>query len=102
MDIMNYFGIYPDDLKRADRICKNALKKYSADDVEINSVFAYACNVFYQHVYEFHQDSLTNAIIYSMFYAVKCFIETDYDVDVEFFVNGFDSHMYVDGIELND
>ena len=102
MDIINYFGIYTDDLKRADRICKNALKKYGADDVEINCVFAYAYNVFYKHVYEFYQDSLTNAIIYSMFYAVKCFVENDNDVDVEFFVNGSDSHMYIDGVELND
>ena len=102
MDIINYFGIYTDDLKHADRICKNALKKYGADDVEINCVFAYAYNVFYKHVYEFYQDSLTNAIIYSMFYAVKCFVENDVDVNVDFFVNGSDSHMYIDGVELND
>ena len=102
MDIINYFGIYIDDLKRADRICKNALKKYGADDVEINCVFAYAYNVFYRHVYEFCQDSLTNAIIYSMFYAVKTFIELDNDVNVKFFVNGSDSHMYIDGVEIND
>ena len=102
MDIINYFGIYPDDLKRADRICKNALKKYGVDDMEIDCVFVYAYNVFYKHVYEFYQDSLTNAIIYSMFYAVKCFVENDIDVNVDFFVNGSDSHMYVDGVEIND
>ena len=45
MDIINYFGLYPDDLKRADRICKNALNKYGADDGEINGVFEYACHL---------------------------------------------------------
>ena len=102
MDIINYFGIYTDDLKRADRICKNALKKYGADDEEINGVFEYAYHLFYKNVREFYEDSLTNAIIYYMFYAVEFFIELNNDVDVKFFVNGSDSHMYVDGVELND
>ena len=60
MDIINYFGIYTDDLKRADRICKNALKKYGADDEDINSVFEYAYHLFYKNVREFYEDSLTN------------------------------------------
>lgn len=102
MDIINYFGIYTDDLKRADRICKNALKKYGADDGEINGVFEYAYHLFYNNVREFYEDSLTNAIIYYMFYAVKYFIELNNNVNVKFFVNGSDSHMYVDGVELND
>lgn len=102
MDIINYFGIYPDDLKRADRICKNALNKYGADDGEINGVFEYACHLFYKNIREFYQDSLTNAIIFYMFYAVKAFIELNNDVIVKFFVNGSDSHMYVDDVELND
>ena len=102
MDIINYFGIYTDDLKRADRICKNALKKYGADNEEINGVFEYAYHLFYNNIREFYQDSLTNAIIYYMFYAVETFMELNYDVDVKFFVNGSDSHMYVDGVELND
>lgn len=102
MDIINYFGIYTNDLKRADRICKNALKKYGADDEEIYSVFEYAYHLFYKNMREFYQDSLTNAIIYYMFYAVKTFIELNNDVNVKFFVNGSDSHMYVDGVELND
>lgn len=102
MDIINYFGIYTDDLKRADRICKNALKKYGADDGEINGVFEYAYHLFYNNIREFYQDSLTNAIIYSMFYAVKCFIENDIDVNVDFFVNGSDSHMYIDGVNAEE
>ena len=42
------------------------------------------------------------AIIFYMFYAVKAFIELNNDVIVKFFVNGSDSHMYVDDVELND
>ena len=116
MDIMNYFGIYPDALKRVDRICKNALKKYGANDGEINDVFENAYylfyknngvfedvyRLFYENICGFYHDSLTNAIIYYMFYAVKSFIELNNDVIIEFFVNGSDSHMYIDGIEIND
>lgn len=104
MDIINYFGIYPDDLKRADRICKNALKKYGADDEDINSVFEYAYHLFYENIREFYQNSLTltNAIIYDMFYAVKTFIELNNDVTVKFFVNGSYSYMCVGAVEIND
>lgn len=104
MDIINYFGIYPDDLKRADRICKNALKKYGADDGDINGVFEYAYHLFYENIREFYQNglTLTNAIIYDMFYAVKAFIELNNDVSVKFFVNGSYSYMCVGAVEIND
>ena len=101
-DILSYFRIYPDEIKRADEICQDVLEHLGASNSEIDRVYSEA----YDNFYSADLDSfghMTNALIYFMFDSVRSLIKEKYpDVDVDIYVNGYDSHLCVNGMSALD
>lgn len=96
MSILNYFGIYEGSIERADEVCTDTLKNFGASDSEIDEVYEGAYYTFYSSdLYE----NVTNVLIRCMFLSVQEWIEenfnSDCELEIEIFVNGMDSNIYV-------
>ena len=101
-DTLSYFGIYPNEIERVDEICQDVLEHLGASDDEIDRVYSEAHGNFY-NVDLNSFGHMTNALIYFMFDSVRECIKEKYpDLDVDIYVNGWDSHLYVNGMNADE
>ena len=70
---------------------------------EINELYDGIYNEFYNYMDYAEFKTITNALIFCMFYNTKNEIKKKYpDLDVDIYVNGWDSHMYIDGVNADE
>lgn len=101
-DTLSYFGIYPDEIERADEICQDVLEHLGVSDNEIDRMYSEAYDDFYSADFDSF-GHMTNALIYFMFNSVRSLIKEKYpDLDVDIYVNGYDSHLCVNGMSADD
>lgn len=93
-----YLGIYEDAINDAIDTCESALKQVGASVSDIDSMnedalcYLKECGSF---------DDITNSIISAYFSTVGYFIKKyKPDADVDYYVNGNDSHLYIDREEV--
>ena len=92
-----YLGIYEDAINDAIDTCESALKQVGGED-DIDDMNEYAL----YHLKECGSfDDITNSIISAYFSTMKYFIKKYRpDADVDYYVNGDDSHLYIDHEEV--
>lgn len=101
-DILSFFSIYPDEIERADEICQDVLERLGASDREIDRVYSKTYDNFISADFESF-GHMTNALIYFMFDSVRSLIKEKYpDLYVDIYVNGYDSHLCVNGMSADD
>lgn len=101
MNILNCFGIYEDDITRADKICQTVLYK-SGMESRYNDMINDALD----HFYDIRLDckrNITNGLIECMFKSTRSILMEKYEnIDVAYYVNGYDSHLYVNNMGADD
>ena len=103
MNTLSFFGIYPDSIERADKICQKILKHANFNDNEISELYDGIYDEFYNYMDYAEFKTVTNALIFCMFYNTKNEIKKKYpDLDIDIYVNGLDSHMYIDGVNADE
>jgi len=98
-EALKYLGIYPEHIEMADGICEAVCRKYGIDSDE--EVWEYVKQDFEETVYDGEQ--LSNLIIYYIFRNLKsALMESGKlgEVDIDWYVNGHDTHFYIDGEEI--
>lgn len=98
---MNCFGIYEDEITRADEICQIVLDKSGMgnryDDM-MNDALAY----FYDMQLDY-ETNITNGLIECMFNSTRNILMEKYkNIEVDYYINGYDSWLYVNDVNADD
>ena len=94
---LKYLGIYPEHVQAVDELCERACEKYGINSDE--EVWAYVKQDFEELVYGGRQ--MSNEIIRLVFCNLLAAMR-DHGVDegrVDWYINGGDTHFYIDGEE---
>lgn len=94
---LSFFGIYPEAINDAVDQCEIAMSNcgFNSDDIEYMYMLA---DEELEHFGVWA--NITNSIIEAYFTVTKEFIKNRFpEKEVEFYVNGSDSHFYIDGEE---
>ena len=95
---LQYLGIYEGSINSAIESCEDALKRLKFSDREIDQMNEWALNKL-SEIGDWYE--ITNSIIYAYFDTTKYMIEDKHPkVEVDYYVNGDDSHLYVNGEEI--
>ena len=101
MSVLNSFGIYEGAITRANEICQIVLYKSGMDsryDEMMNDALDY-----FHCIQLDNRTSITNALIDSMFNSTKYILMEKYtDLDVDYYINGYDSHLYINNMSADD
>ena len=101
MNVLNYFGIYEGDINKADEICQNVLYHAGLEN-RYDEMMECALDYFYDMQLD-SRTSITNALIYCMFNSTKDILMEKYkNIDVDYYVNGYDSHLYINEMNADD
>lgn len=96
---LQYLGIYEDSINDAIESAEHAMEQEGFSESEINDM--------HEMVMDELEESgdwkqITNSIIYAYFIVTADLIRHKRkDADVDYYVNGHDSHFYIDGEEIN-
>ena len=98
---MNCFGIYEDEITRADEICQIVLDKSGMgnryDDM-MNDALAY----FYDMQLDY-ETNITNGLIECMFNSTRNILMEKYkNIEVDYYINGYDTWLYVNDVNADD
>lgn len=101
MNVLNCFGIYEDEITRADEICQIVLDKSGMgnryDDM-MNDALAY----FYDMQLDC-ETNITNGLIECMFNSTRNILMEKYkNIEVDYYINGYDSWLYVNDVNADD
>lgn len=101
MNVLNCFGIYEGDINRANEICQIVLNK-SGMDSRYNDMMNDALDHFYD-IQLGYEINITNGLIECMFNSTKnLLIEKYKNIEVDYYVNGYDSHLYINNMGADD
>ena len=101
MNTLSFFGIYEGDITRANEICQIVLYK-SGMDSRYNDMMDDALDYFYDMQLGYERN-ITNGLIECMFNSTRNILMEKYeDIDVAYYVNGYDSHLYINNISADD
>ena len=99
---LNLWGIYPDEIEKSETIFENALKHEKFDD-EIDDLYDEA-NEYFEEILncsDLSCTSITNLIIDSLFRVAQRYIEEKHPKKkCDYYVNGWDSHFYINNKEI--
>jgi hypothetical protein len=100
MNILNdTLGIYGGDIERATEYANDCIEALNLDENEIIDMAQQE----FSEIYNGKVEDMTNILIASVFYAIGWAVENTYGVnseDIDYFINGMDSHIYYKKEEL--
>lgn len=101
MNALNCFGIYEDEINKADEICQDVLCHAGLEN-RYDEMMNDALDYFYD-IQLSCETNITNGLIGCMFNSTRNILMEKYpDLDVDYYVNGYDSHLYVNGMSADD
>ena len=101
MNALNCFGIYEDEINKADEICQDVLYHAGLEN-RYDEMMNDALDYFY-YIQLDNRTSITNALIDCMFNSTKYILMEKYkNIDVDYYINGYDSHLYINGMSADD
>ena len=101
MNILNCFEIYEGDITRANEICQTVLYK-SGMESRYNDMINNALDYFYNMKLDYNRN-ITNGLIECMFKSTRNILMEKYEnIDVAYYINGYDSHLYVNNMSVDD
>lgn len=101
MNVLNCFGIYEDEINKVDEMCQDVLCHAGLEN-RYDEMMNDALDYFYCIQLD-NRTSITNALIDGMFNSTKYILMEKYkNIDVDYYINGYDSHLYVNGINADD
>ena len=101
MNALNCFGIYERDINKADEICQDVICHAGLEN-RYDEMMERALDYFYDMQLD-SAISITNALIDCMFNSTKDILMEKYkNIEVDYYVNGYDSHLYVNNMSADD
>lgn len=101
MNVLNYFGIYEDEINRVDEICQIVLDKSGMGN-RYDDMTKDALDYFYDMQLDY-ETNITNGLIACMFNSTKNILMEKYkNIEVDYYVNGYDSWLYVNNMDAED
>ena len=93
-----YIGIYEDAINDAIESSEELLKLFGFGVNDVAEMNKCARDYLVENG---SFEDITNSIIYAYFSSAKAYIENVYkEVEIDFYINGHDSHLYYDGAEV--
>ncbi len=92
VDACCYYGIYPEEIQRAQDIVNEIIYRYNLSydiNEEIDTAF-YECGSL---------EDITNSLILAMFSTVKSKLD-NMGIENDYYINGYDTHFYINGEEI--
>lgn len=100
-NVLNYFGIYEDEINRVDEICQIVLDKSGMRN-RYNDMIDDVLDYFYNIQLDC-ETNITNGLIACMFNSTKNILMEKYkNIEVDYYVNGYDSWLYVNNMDAED
>lgn len=102
MNINTFFGIYPEEIEAASEIFETALEKEGVDVPRRDDLWEEVSLRFEENLKSgaLDQTHLSNVLMGAMFTILREFLsERHPEWDVDYFINGIDTHFYVNGEE---
>lgn len=93
---LSFYDIYPQTIENATGTCESALEQAGCTKSEIDDVYLTSKKQAFDSLTA--EGNITNCIIDSMFQVTKEVLE-EKGYQVDYYVNGDDSHLYIDGEE---
>ena len=101
MNALNCFGIYEDDIDRANEICQDVLCHAGMEN-RYNDMMNDTLDYFYDMKLDYKRN-ITNGLIEGMFNSTRNILMEKYeDIDVAYYINGYDSHLYINNMSADD
>lgn len=99
LDGCHFFGIWPEYIERACTTCEDVLKTYDLenfiDDLYEGAEETLKC--YYIGKYDHLSNTICNALFNELAFILR---QRRKDLDVDYFVNGDDTHFYINGEEV--
>lgn len=95
--ILKYLGIYPETIEKYDEVIEQVCEEYGIDSDK--QVWEYVKQAFDENVFD---GNLTNEILSYMFRNLgSALVEAGKfdEQQIDWYVNGWDSHFYIDGCD---
>lgn len=102
MSVLNFFGIYPDEIEQVAEVFEKTLEKEGLSVREIDDEWDAVMQTMQETLADadFNQTTITNVIMYATYDVLKAVIEERHpEKEASYFINGCDTHFYIDNEE---